>query len=124
MALLSIQINHPAATPKHNAYKRHDKLGYSSICYIGSKIGWNRWDHRLQIQNLFMVTLGQQYNIGEKPTVIMYTYINRHAGTPDKNKTKTFLLHKDGIDAATNSRSMIFETIVSSSSCVRWCVCV
>ena len=30
------------------------------------------------------VTLGQQYNIGEKPTVILYTYINRHAGTPEK----------------------------------------
>ena len=28
-----------------------------------------------------VVTLGQQYNVGEKPTVILYTYINRHAGT-------------------------------------------
>ena len=25
------------------------------------------------------ITLGQQYNVGEKPTVILYTYINRHA---------------------------------------------
>ena len=39
MALLSIQINHHGGTPKHNSYKRHDKLGYSSICYIGSRIG-------------------------------------------------------------------------------------
>ena len=37
-----------------------------------------RWDHRLQIQNIFMafkrvpVTLDQQYNVGEKPTVILY----------------------------------------------------
>ena len=31
---------HYRGTPKHNNYKRHDKLGYSSICYIGSKIGW------------------------------------------------------------------------------------
>ena len=31
-----------------------------------------------------VVTLGQQYNIGEKPTVILYTYINRHSGTPEK----------------------------------------
>ena len=38
MAVLSIQITHHAETPKHNTYKRHDKLGYSSICYIGSKI--------------------------------------------------------------------------------------
>ena len=31
------------------------------------------------------ITLGQQYyNVGEKPTVILYTYINRHAGTPEK----------------------------------------
>ena len=34
-----------------------------------------------------VITLGQQYNVGEKPTVILYTYINRHAGTPTKGKT-------------------------------------
>ena len=34
-----------------------------------------------------VVTLGQQYyNIGEKPTVILYTYINRIAGTPEKQR--------------------------------------
>ena len=38
-----------------------------------------------------VITLGQQYDTGEKPTVMLYTYINRQAGTPDKNKTKTFL---------------------------------
>ena len=39
-----------------------------------------------------VVTLGQQHNTGEKPTVvILYAYINRHIGTPDnKNKTKPF----------------------------------
>ena len=41
-----------------------------------------------------VVTLGQQYNIGEKPTVMLYTYIiiiiNRHTGTPDKTKQKYF----------------------------------
>ena len=31
-----------------------------------------RWDQ----------TLGQQYNVGEKPTVILYTYINHHAQLP------------------------------------------
>ena len=35
-----------------------------------------------------VVTLGQQYNIGEKPTVILYTYINRHAGTQKKKQRK------------------------------------
>ena len=34
-----------------------------------------------------VITLGQQYNVGEKPTVILYTYTNRHAGTPTKGKT-------------------------------------
>ena len=39
--ILYIQITHHAGTPKHNNYyKRHDKLGYSSICYTGSRIGW------------------------------------------------------------------------------------
>ena len=34
-----------------------------------------------------VVRLGQQYNVEEKPTVILYTSINRHAGTP-KTKQK------------------------------------
>ena len=33
-----------------------------------------------------VVTLGQQYNIGEKPIVTLYNYINRHAGTPEKQR--------------------------------------
>ena len=44
-----------------------------------------------------VVTLGQQYNTGGKPTVMLYTYINRHAGTPDKNKTKAFLVHTKNV---------------------------
>ena len=64
-----------------------------SSCSVVNTENSFRWDHRLQSQNLFMafnqsgspmvVTLGQQNNIGEKPTVILYTYyiiINRHAG--------------------------------------------
>ena len=38
------------------------------------------------------VTLDQPH-AGEKPIAMLYTYINRHAGTPDKSKTKTFLVH-------------------------------
>ena len=30
------------------------------------------------------ITLGPQYNVGEKSTVILYIYINRRAGTPEK----------------------------------------
>ena len=33
-----------------------------------------------------VVTLGQQYDVGEKSTVILYTYINRHAGTPQEQQ--------------------------------------
>ena len=35
------------------------------------------------------ITLGQQYNVGEKPTVTLYIYINRHAGTPEKHEKQT-----------------------------------
>ena len=35
-----------------------------------------------------VVTLGQQYNVGEKPIVMLYTCINHHAGTRNKTKTK------------------------------------
>ena len=34
-----------------------------------------------------VVTLGQQYNVGEKPTVIVYTYVMQGHQT---NKTKHF----------------------------------
>ena len=33
-------------------------------------------------------TSGRQHNVGEKPSVILYTYINLHAGT-----CKRFFLH-------------------------------
>ena len=32
---------------------------------------------------------GQQYNIGEKPSVILYTYINLHAGIPKPQSFKS-----------------------------------
>ena len=35
-----------------------------------------------------VVTSGQQYNVEEKPIVILYTYVNRHGGTPNKTKQK------------------------------------
>ena len=40
-----------------------------------------------------VVTLGQHYNVRERPTVILYTYINRHAGPPDTTKTKDNIVH-------------------------------
>ena len=35
-----------------------------------------------------VVTLGQQYNVVEKPTVLLYTYINRHAESPNTTQHK------------------------------------
>ena len=40
-----------------------------------------------------VVTLSQQYNIGERPTVMPYTYINRYAKTSHTNQIKTLLVH-------------------------------
>ena len=34
-----------------------------------------------------VVTFGQQCNIGEKTTVILYNYINRHVGTPKRRQS-------------------------------------
>ena len=40
-----------------------------------------------------VVTLGQQYNnVGEKPTVILYTYIDRHAEPSNINNTTSRIL--------------------------------
>ena len=36
-----------------------------------------------------VVTLSQQYNVGETLSVMLYAYVNRHTGTPDKNSNKT-----------------------------------
>ena len=61
------------------------------------------WDHRLQIYKISSWhsngfpdgsnSGSRVYYTGEKPTVMLYTYINRHAGILDKNKTKHFLVH-------------------------------
>ena len=50
-----------------------------------------------------VVTLGQQYNIGEKPTVILYTYINRHAGTPEKKRNKNKKQRQKNIKHGSNN---------------------
>ena len=36
-----------------------------------------------------VVISGQHNNVGEKPTVILYIYINRHAGTPHAKQKQT-----------------------------------
>ena len=49
---------------------------------VGSKAANTKPLHGIQTGSPMVGPLGQQYNIGEKPTVVLYTYIDRHAGTP------------------------------------------
>ena len=44
-----------------------------------------------------VTTSGRQYNIGEKPSVELYTYINLHAGTP---KPQSFLSNSYGLQCS------------------------
>ena len=68
-------------TPSHKIYYYYIGYKYKAITWYlngfldGNNIGSN-----------------QQYNVGEKPTVILYTYINRHAGTPTKGKTNQYII--------------------------------
>ena len=55
---------------------------------MGSKAA-NTKSHGIETGSPMEITLAQQYNnVGEKPTVILNTYINRNAGTPEKHQTK------------------------------------
>ena len=72
-------------------YRRHQSLFFCihpASLQVTESMMWLR--HSLTIYD-------QQCNTGEKPTVVMlyiyYSHINCHAGTPDKNKTKTILVH-------------------------------
>ena len=65
-----------------------------------------------------VVLLGQQYNIGEKPTVILYSYINRHAGTPEKqqrqNRCVTSSNNKDESNTIIATRTEDHNDVKSS----------
>ena len=83
--ILYTYINRHAGTPdKHQKQNRnhvvHHHTWYNKIiyCYIGYKYKASTW-YLNGLPNGIIVTLGQQYNVGEKPTVILYTCINRHA---------------------------------------------
>ena len=52
-------------------------------CCIGCKDKATTWSP------MVVVTMGEQYNVGENPTVILYTYINRHVEPPNTTKQKT-----------------------------------
>ena len=63
-----------------------------------------------------VVTLDQQYNIGEKSTVILYSYINRHAGTPEKQQRQnsTSSSNKDESNTIIETRTEDHDDVESS----------
>ena len=52
-----------------------------------------------------VTTSGQHYNIGEKPSVILYTHINLHAGTP---KQQILFICLGVPDYSSSSSNMVF----------------
>ena len=80
----------------------------------GKNVKTFRWNHRLQRQNLVIPVdlngfpdgsnIGSTvYYAGEKPTVLLYTYINRHAGTPEKQNTNIALVVHNLINRLINN---------------------
>ena len=57
-----------------------------------------------------VTTSGRQYNFGEKPSVILYTYINLHAGTP---KPQSFLSKSPGLQCSIGSERELYKYIKS-----------
>ena len=65
-----------------------------------------------------VVTLGQQYNVGKKPTVILYAYINRQAGPPNQTKQgldafRFFFKNKRQRSAPYIVKKVVINTITS-----------
>ena len=58
--------------------------------------------------NVTINTSGRQYNIGEKATVILYTYINLYARTP---KPQSFLFKSPGLQLFKEKSELLFLTI-------------
>ena len=68
-----------------------------------------------------VTTSGRQYNFGEKPSVILYTYINLHAGTP---KPQSFLSKSPGLQCSIGSERELYKyinhySVVTKASMVR-----
>ena len=77
----------PSEHPPVRRETNSKRLGGIKGCKYKKKLLWHLNGFPMEI-----TLLGQQYNVGEKPTVILYTYINRHAGTQkkiSKNETET-----------------------------------
>ena len=63
---------------------------------------------RVRTSPMVVTSLGQQYNIGEKPTVILYTnYINRHVGTLKKIQSRNTV--SPGVQLDYSNNNMVLE---------------
>ena len=92
--ILYTYINRHAGTPEKQLKQNRNDINSTPsnmvviiYYYIGYKYKATKW--HLTGSPIMVVTLGQQYNVGEKPTVIRYTYINHHAEPPNIIKHKT-----------------------------------
>ena len=66
-----------------------------------------------------VTTSGRQYNFGEKPSVILYTYINLHAGTP---KPQSFLSKSPGLQCSIGSERELYKYINHYSVVTKACM--
>ena len=67
-----------------------------------------------------VTTSGRQYNFGEKPSVILYTYINLHAGTP---KPQSFLSKSPGLQCSIGSERELYKYINHYSVVTKASIC-
>ena len=77
-----------ARLPQFSICEESESLGENMSKRLGGIIGCKYKTSSWHLNGFpcAVVTLGQQYNVGEKPTVVLYTYINRHAGTSEKQR--------------------------------------
>ena len=64
------------------------------------------------------ITWGQQYDVGEKPTVTLYTYINHRVGTPKQNQTCYYTVFLDY--KSSRLRYIIIQYFWTKSSRLRY----
>ena len=62
-----------------------------------------------------VTTSGRQYNIGEKPSVILYTYINLHAGLVPQS----FLSKSPGLQCSNMVLHGLRAVLMGTKSCTK-----
>ena len=60
-----------------------------------------------------VVTLGRQYNVGENPTVILYSYINRHESHQTYNKPEDIVVHTSSYEGSNNTINSAVEPVAA-----------